>query len=45
MADEDHFFRYRANSVTSRIVPISYRILADIEPDERLSGVYRRLGE
>jgi hypothetical protein len=45
MADEDHFFRYRANSMTRRIVPTYYRILADIESDERLSGVYRRLAE
>src|SRR5919107_1427166 len=42
MPDEEHFFRYRASSMTSRIVPTYYRILANIESDERLSGVYRR---
>jgi hypothetical protein len=37
--------RYQTNLQDERDSAYLYRVLADIEPDERLSGVYRRLAE
>src|SRR5919202_1349749 len=37
--------RYRANLDDEQDSVYLYRVLADVEPDERLSGVYRRLAE
>ena len=45
MADEDPISRYRANLDDEQDSAYLYRVLADVEPDERLSGVYRRLAE
>ena len=45
MADEDRVSRYRANLEDEHNSAYLYRTLADVEPDERLSGVYRRLAE
>ena len=45
MADEDPISRYRANLDEEQDSAYLYRVLADVEPDERLSGVYRRLAE
>jgi VIT1/CCC1 family predicted Fe2+/Mn2+ transporter len=45
MADEDRVSRYRANLHDEQDSSYLYRVLADVEPDERLSGVYRRLAE
>jgi hypothetical protein len=45
MADEERVTRYRANLVDERNSAYLYRILADVEPDERLSRVYQRLAE
>jgi VIT1/CCC1 family predicted Fe2+/Mn2+ transporter len=45
MADKDRISRYRANLDHEQDSACLYRVLADAEPDERLSGVYRRLGE
>jgi vacuolar iron transporter family protein len=45
MAGEDQVSRYRANLEDEQNSAYLYRILADVEPDERLSGVYRRLAE
>ena len=42
MAGEDRISRYRANIEDERNSAYLYRVLADVEPDERLSGVYRR---
>jgi len=45
MANEDPISRYRANLDDEQDSAYLYRVLADVEPDERLSGVYRRLAE
>ena len=45
MADKDRLSRYRANLDDEHNSAYLYRILADVEPDERLSRVYRRLAE
>lgn len=45
MSDEDPISRYRANLDDEQDSAYLYRVLADVEPDERLSGVYRRLAE
>src|ERR687890_761121 len=45
MADEDPISRYRANLDDEQDSAYLYRVLADVEPDERLAGVYRRLAE
>jgi hypothetical protein len=42
MANEDPISRYRANLDEEQDSAYLYRVLADVEPDERLSGVYRR---
>src|SRR5919202_1559784 len=43
MTDEDRVSRYQANLVDEQNSAYLYRILADVESDERLSEVYRRL--
>jgi hypothetical protein len=45
MADEDRISRYRASLEDEQNSAYLYRILADVEPDERLSEVYGRLAE
>jgi VIT1/CCC1 family predicted Fe2+/Mn2+ transporter len=45
MGDEDQVSLYRANLKDEQDSAYLYRVLADVEPDERLSGVYRRLAE
>jgi vacuolar iron transporter family protein len=45
MTDEDRISRYRTNLHDERDSAYLYRVLADVESDERLSGVYRRLAE
>ena len=45
MANEDLISRYRANLDDEQDSACLYRVLVDVEPDERLSGVYRRLAE
>jgi len=45
MAEEDLISRYRASLEDEHNSAYLYRVLADVEPDERLSGVYRRLAE
>ena len=45
MAEEDLISRYRASLEDEHNSAYLYRVLADVEPDERLSGVYRRLEE
>jgi hypothetical protein len=45
MADEDRISRYQANLDDEQNSAYLYRVLADVEPDERLSRVYRRLAE
>ena len=45
MADQERIPRYRANLDDEQDSAYLYRILADVESDERLSRVYRRLAE
>jgi rubrerythrin len=45
MADEDRVFRYRANLDDEQDSAYLYRILVEVESDERLSRVYLRLAE
>jgi VIT1/CCC1 family predicted Fe2+/Mn2+ transporter len=45
MANEDPISRYRANLDDEQDSAYLYCVLADVEPDERLAGVYRRLAE
>jgi len=45
MADKDRLSRYRANLDDEHNSAYLYRILANVESDERLSRVYRRLAE
>jgi VIT1/CCC1 family predicted Fe2+/Mn2+ transporter len=45
MADEDRVFRYRANLDDEQNSAYLYRILVEVESDERLSRVYLRLAE
>jgi VIT1/CCC1 family predicted Fe2+/Mn2+ transporter len=45
MADEDRISRYRANLDDEKDSAYLYRVLAEVESDERLSGIYRRLAE
>jgi vacuolar iron transporter family protein len=45
MADEDRISRYQTNLEDEQDSAYLYRVLADVEPDEQLSGVYRRLAE
>ena len=45
MADEDRISRYQTNLDDEQDSAYLYRVLADIESDERLAGVYRRLAE
>jgi VIT1/CCC1 family predicted Fe2+/Mn2+ transporter len=45
MADEDRISRYQANLDDEQNSAYLYRVLADVESDERLSRVYRRLAE
>jgi hypothetical protein len=45
MGDKDQVSLYRANLEGEQDSAYLYRVLADVEPDERLSGVYRRLAE
>jgi VIT1/CCC1 family predicted Fe2+/Mn2+ transporter len=45
MADEDRLSRYRNNLDDEHNSAYLYRVLADVESDERLSRVYRRLAE
>ena len=45
MTDEDRIARYRANLDDERDSSYLYRVLADVESDERLSAVYRRLAQ
>jgi len=43
LTDEDRISRYLANLADERDSAYLYRVLADADSDERLSGVYRRL--
>jgi len=45
MTDEDRIARYRANLDDERDSSYLYRVLAEVESDERLSAVYRRLAQ
>jgi rubrerythrin len=45
MADEGRVFRYRANLDDEQNSAYLYRILVEVESDERLSRVYLRLAE
>ena len=45
MTDEDRVFRYRANLDDEQNSAYLYRILVEVEFDERLSRVYLRLAE
>ena len=45
MTDEDRVSRYQANLDDEQNSAYLYRVLADVESDERLSSVYRRLAE
>src|ERR671938_668454 len=45
MTDEDRVSRYQANLDDEQNSSYLYHVLADVESDERLSSVYRRLAE
>jgi VIT1/CCC1 family predicted Fe2+/Mn2+ transporter len=45
MVDEDRISRYRANLDDEQDSAYLYHVLAEVESDERLSGIYRRLAE
>lgn len=45
MAEEDRISRFRANLVDERDSAHLYRVLAELESDERLSGIYGRLAK
>ena len=45
MVDEDQISRYRTNLEDEQDSAYLYRVLAEVEPDERISGVYRRLAQ
>jgi hypothetical protein len=45
MTDEERISHYRSNLDDEQDSAYHYRVLADVESDERLSRVYRRLAE
>lgn len=45
MAEEDRISRFRANLVDERDSAHLYRVLAELESDERLSAIYGRLAK